>query len=891
MSSANESEISQQLRELQDRAGELISQCRFAGSSRLYGELRRRGRAEHRAEAYLIGTFFQMDQAQYLLDFQTMRERAVELIAMLENEEQVRQIQPDLPKEQYEFFVYSMTSCAYENLAEATGQLDGYNSEGMHGCISDGIQICRRTGKTSCVSCFREYACDVYMSADDPDIAGHQCRLVVDQSSGWSDRGDRRWLASLKLGWLHLLQGRTDDALAAVEHALILTGGEHVSLKLESRIRALTMRDTVRLALGQSPIMQDDESFSEMPTMEECPVFHLNMDLNTALKAVIDQRPDEAVAILTRWDQRLQQCHGTHLWFEVRLRLIAAKLILGDRRQADALGRQLEQKARTSNDYLTLRRLQQLQDSGQPSPFAAAFVPRRTAPEVTLQSADSVSAAAAGGAQKNADVTQDELEQAISEAVAELPPLSPLAETIGGFRERMNELMQDWTEERFESLRADVLAIDSSQTQHFEDAAGVLHLAAYLVGTAEDGDKVWKWANSIAARHRDQGVIISLLGTLGDSLRNSGNEEMAEKITAERTEQLFRKSLELEPERSRNFQRAGDHFAAQDNQGEAERCYARAFRLNRTDGTIVRRLADLYNTTDRPRDALHVLDLSLREGCEDGQVAFDAAMLAFRLKQYDSTLTYLERYETQAESSLWTNYYRGVCYYEQGDYAKALEAIDHEEILAESSGWHLEVMRAAIQGRQGNAKGAQVHINTVMDTSLSQVDYLSPNGLTELLQRLQLVAVEALHDLALADQIDLRLLRSGLMPDPWFQHHRDDPNARPVENVRLFRCLVLQPVDSEWEADSDRLFDQAGWTSYLAEWGVLADSEESARELVLQWQARCYHLPAEVQEVVEGEESYTDIPGIVWQGGRYGVDDNEDSADVDALDDDFDDED
>ncbi len=147
MSSASEPEISQQLKELQEKAAELIPKCRFASSSRLYGELRRRGRAEHRAEAYLIGTFFQMDQAQHLLDFQTMRERAVELIAMLENEEQVRQIQPDFPKDQYEFFVYSMTSCAYENLAEATGQLDGYNSEGMHGCISDGIQICRRTGE------------------------------------------------------------------------------------------------------------------------------------------------------------------------------------------------------------------------------------------------------------------------------------------------------------------------------------------------------------------------------------------------------------------------------------------------------------------------------------------------------------------------------------------------------------------------------------------------------------------------------------------------------------------------------------------------------------------------------------------------------------------------
>ena len=158
MALGDESQIDQQLQDLQQRAGDLIPLCRFSSSSRLYGELRRRGRVEHRANAYVYGTFFQMDQAQYLLDFHTMRERAVELIAILENEEQARQIQSDFPREQYDYLVYSMSSCAYENLAEATGQLEGYNSEGMHACIADGIQICRRTGKIGCVSCFREYA-------------------------------------------------------------------------------------------------------------------------------------------------------------------------------------------------------------------------------------------------------------------------------------------------------------------------------------------------------------------------------------------------------------------------------------------------------------------------------------------------------------------------------------------------------------------------------------------------------------------------------------------------------------------------------------------------------------------------------------------------------------
>jgi tetratricopeptide (TPR) repeat protein len=864
----NESEIDQQLRDLQEKAGELIPLCRFASSSRLYGELRRRGRTEHRAQAYVMGTFFQMDQAQYLLDFQTMRERAVELIALLEDEEQLRQIQSDFPRDQYEYLVYSMSSCAYENLAEATGQLEGYNSEGMHACIADGIQICRRTGKTGCVSCFREYACDVYLAADDPDIAGHQCRLVMEQESGWSDRGDRRWLASTKLAWLEAMQGRFDEALATMDKALEFTDGEAVSLKYEGRLRTLLVRDSIRLAAGLEPLMKADPAFADMPSAEECPVFENAMDLNTALQMVREQKWDEASQLLTKWDQRLQKCNGTHLWFETRLRLIALKRLAGQQKQADALAKQLEQRGRAANDYLTLRRLEHLMDSDEPSPLAIATQIRCNAKDTTITgtsaTADDVSATATAAN----DIGESE------ESPAEPP--SPLASTIDELRERMTDLMQDPSDEKFDALRADVLALDSTLVSHKDDTAGVLHLMGYLVGSGDDGEEVWKWANALAASHRENSVVLSLLGTLGDELRNSGNTAMAEKITPERTEQLFRKSMELDPTKARNFLRAGNHFANQDNNGEAERCFARAFRLDRTDGNIVRRLADLYNNTDRPRDALNVLDVCLREGSDDAQVAFDAAMLAFRLKQYDATLTYLEKFEQLAGENLWTNYYRGVCYYEQGEYTKALESLDREEKLAESTGWHLELMRAVSKTRLGDVAGAQPHLDVAMETPFSEIDFLSSTGLMELMQRLAVVADEVMKDQALVARIEARLLRSGLMPEVWFQWQRESGDAKPVENVRLYRCLIHQPLDETWDMDPDRLSDQQGWTQYVTEWAILAQSEDEARETALQYQAMCCSLEATVQEVLESEESYTDATGPVWQGARYPVGDDDD---------------
>ena len=283
-----------------------------------------------------------------------------------------------------------------------------------------------------------------------------------------------------------------------------------------------------------------------------------------------------------------------------------------------------------------------------------------------------------------------------------------------------------------------------------------------------------------------------------------------------------------------------------------------------------------------------MLDVSLREGSSDAQVAFDAAMLAFRLKQYDATLTYLEKFEQLAGANLWTNYYRGVCHYEQGDFQLCLECIHQEEILAESTGWHLELMQFVAKARLNDIEGAKSHLATVMETPLFEVDFLSSTGIAELLQRLCVVAEEVLNDRELEAKVETRLLRSGLMPDSWFQWKRESSDQKPIENVRLYRCLVHQPLDETWNKDPERLSDQEDWEAYITEWGVLAESEGAARETALEFQSMCYQLPAHAPEILESEESYTDIPGAVWQAGRFEltdeiVDDDDEFSD-DELD-------
>jgi hypothetical protein len=368
-------------------------------------------------------------------------------------------------------------------------------------------------------------------------------------------------------------------------------------------------------------------------------------------------------------------------------------------------------------------------------------------------------------------------------------------------------------------------------------------------------------------------------------LRLSGNEQMAQKITAERTEQLFRRSLELEGGRARNHLRAGDHFLRENNPGEAERCFARAFRLDRTLSDVAERLADLYGRTERPRDALHVLDLSLREGCTDPGLAFNAAMISFRLDQFDSTLTYLDRFEKLGgENPAWCSYYRAVCRYELVEFDAALSMLDLAEQAAQGTGWHLDAVRGATLARLGRSDEARAHIETVLTTPFHEVDFLSPMGITSLLERLLKVATEVLHDQLLQARIETRLLRSGLMPEWWFQTVRE--TGRPTEGVRLFRCLLVQPLDESWNEDPDRLDVEVGWTAYGVEWGILAASEDDAAETALRWQSRCGGLPAVVEELLPGAETYVDIPGAVWQSSRFPVNDDDDlsSDDNDADD-------
>ena len=140
-------DIDRRLELLEEKRSSLYHRAHMRSATRVSREIRRLAKTERRLIPYLRSTFDVMNQGADLLDPETTRDCAIELISLLESEDRARAIQPDLPESEYEYTVHWMSACAYDNLAKGTALILGYNSEGTHACIAEGIAVCRRTGK------------------------------------------------------------------------------------------------------------------------------------------------------------------------------------------------------------------------------------------------------------------------------------------------------------------------------------------------------------------------------------------------------------------------------------------------------------------------------------------------------------------------------------------------------------------------------------------------------------------------------------------------------------------------------------------------------------------------------------------------------------------------
>lgn len=870
-----------ELEALNDRAGDLMEKSYCDSSFRLFGELRQRAKSERSLAYYVFGTFCQMTLAHRQFQFEVVRERAIELIAIFENEEQARKIEPELDLEEYEGLRYQMGACAYEVLAEATGELEGYNSEGMQECLTGGIEVCHRIGKLSCVGCFREYAYDIHQAADDYELARFHCHQVMKQGDQFSERGDRRWLATLKLGTLDVYEGELELARQKFEMAWDLAQLETVNDIPAAKFGVAIELHFLNLIEGKPTDPRFDELVTGLPPRGECVEYDLDRDYVDAMQLALSAKWDQAEELLAKWHRFCKQQKSISRWLESGIRLVACKRLRGDIAAAKRIAAPLEAAATKANDWSSLRRLNSCLDQ-------------------------SVSITPIGTIIKNSKLHPGDNSRAITteNGPSPTPPYhelsndTPLYSWLNDLGERLHKALDEQGEELdIDTFRDELMLSQNRDWSNPEDIARALHYMTYLVTPGADFKRIWEWANKMVQGFQETGYLISILARLGMGISAAERFNQITKIdfenfsgslpptliSNERLDQLVRKSLQLDSSGVNNNFRAAEVFEYIDNLGEAERCYARAFKLDRSRTDAALSLAKIYSVTDRNSDSHYVLDLCIREGGDSPELYFEAAMRAHNLGMYELLVSYLTTFLERYPPTQWGYYYLAIGLLETKKLNESLDAIQKEISEFKGEGIHIESILAAANAQLGNNAIATKAVEKSFQMSLSEIDDLTSEGVSSALERLWRAA-KLIGNKGLISKMEKRLLCSGFAPEEYFVEQRA---LQKPKDLNLYHVTVLQPLDEDWEDSLDRLPDQEDWSGYIAHWGVLAENEEQAEELVLAEQAKCYPLEPEVLEVESGEEPLHDRIGVVFQGVRMSADDMDDEDDDDDEDDNY----
>ncbi|MEQ1826805.1 MAG: hypothetical protein ABL921_12700 [Pirellula sp.] len=896
-----------ELSEINVAAGNLMERAFCATAFQMYSELRSKARAEGQLGYYVIGTFFQMNLAQRMLQFETVRERAVELIAIFENEEQARKIEPSLDLDQYEGMIYSMGACAYEVLAEATGDLDGFKSEGMQECLTGGIEVCHRIGKLGCLQCFREYACDIHTAADDYELARYHCNQVLQNVSHFAERGDRRWLAMLRLANMDILEGQHDSGRAKLEQATELAGASSVNDPNGAGISVMFERYALDIIEGHAMDDRTAATIQCLPPRGECPEYDLEIDCLAAMGFVMNRKWDEAEELLIGWNKSLKRSNAITKWLETGIRLVALYRIRGDTTKAKRLAVQFEEAATKANDWQSIRRLHQcLDDSTNVTPLGTVIRNTRASSSVPHPEPDSLT--------QGVDYPSID---GPTPKVREVTPLSAWLDDVTSRIQDASTNAESQGEKRVDvsTFRRELMNRDFAEYSHPEDIGRALYIMNILVTPDANRVEIWKWANRMVSRHQDIAYLISLLGRLGmtislldrltDEINKRGLDSLSDldedhvsrddlekagvaataSITNERLEQLIRKSLQMDSAGVNNNFRAAEVFEYIGNDGEAERCYARAFKLDRTRDDAALALSRIYAESDRIQDALYVLDLCIRAGGSSQELLFEAALKAQSLTQYELQVSFLNKLHDQFGPAPWTNYYLSAGLLELKRPFEAMEAIRAEVAKFQSHGLHIDSVRAAALAQLGQSAAAIVEIEKCLAYKLSRIDDLTLSGISGAFERMIAAAKSCPNERAIQARVEERMLKIGIATESYFEQIR--AHEKPCD-LYLFQCYLSQPLDENWPDHEGCLHEQIDWDYYVTQWGVLARDSEEAADVALKWQLKCYPEEAIVISVEGGEQPLHDRPGIAFQGPRFPDMDEDDDDDEDEDDDDDD---
>lgn len=859
MSDDETEDIDELLSQLNAREEDNQQKCYRRSAVRLAQEIRRRAKAQQRLMPYMHACFRVMVNSSSLFDAAAGRDASVELIRLLESPDQARRIEPELSEGEYESAIHWMSSCAYDNLADNTAELLGFNSEGMHQCINDGIQVCRRTGKMQCVSCFREYAAHVYCAADDMDMAVHFARQAVDNPNPASE--GRRWASSHTLSRMLLRSGDLKGAIESIQRGWQLVGTYHSPL--EAQHKTFELYSEIMALLGEEPDLRLGPQ--EVPPRDEYPYLHLLKDYVSAVRECLSGNYTSAIERLTVWDTHLQSRQQLSHWFQTRLRVLCALRMAGDTKRLQSLSQELEQVARGARDYYTLRCLAQINDPDLPATPVPTLKPFNVGPLAPKQSTPAATTATTQATSDEATTSADSaVNQSAEQAGPDIPEdLKPLAMNIMMLAQQ-HQFGVELDAQVVREARQSLLAFTADEHSPPQRVHWLLHLMTFVTPPILEAEPVWRWAQQVAAHRTDDSVALNLLAAIAARLYLHVDPGFTDvPITKEQITDMMRRSLDMDATRASNFERAGEYFAQAGDDSEAERCLARSFRLDRSRTSAALMLSDIYSRSERPSDALEVLDLSLREGRGDARVAWQAGVLSSYLQKYEAALTYFKRFGEDVPDHGWMQFYRAQALLALNRPEEALEATGRFNAAEPERQFIVRLFESAANGQKREQAATIASLEQLLAERLSSVDYMAAQALAKLFDILWTACQWIENGQPVKQNLLGLMITSGMTPERYFEAAR---MARPKEEGISFYIVVLeQALPTDWAERNCCGAGQQEWDKYVIRYGVLSTSQAKAERMAVDFQAQSGLVPPQLVDVQAFDQEYIDSPGIVWQ--------------------------
>jgi tetratricopeptide (TPR) repeat protein len=693
---------------------------------------------------------------------------------------------------------------------------------------------------------------------------------------------------------MDLCEGDLDRARSSIEEAWILTDDDSVHDRLSAKFAVAIELERLDCIAGRPRDIRVVSLLELLPERGECLEFDIETDFVNAFRLCVDQRWEEAESVLVKWHRFLKVQRSTSRWLESGVCLAAIKRLRSDMESAQRIVASLEPIATKTNDWNTLKRLNWIADQDTTISLLGTIIRTHPKPAEPKLAGDRLKKRKKDEA-SNAE-TQPPVAETQTPVKEEFTRNTPLFGWLSNLHERVKKAVEVGPGlSDFDALRSELIHSQNRDWSAPEDVGRALHLMIALMVPGVDSRGVWEWANRIVAPFQEIGYLISHLARLGMSLASLERFEQITHIDFatfsgelppiaignDRLEQLVHKSLQLEPDSPFTSFRAGEVYEFIDRIGEAERCYARSFKLDRKGVEAALALADIYSRTDRNSDAHYVLDLCIREGGSSRELFFEAALRSQALGMHELQVSYLELLLERFTPQPWVYYYLAGGLLELKRPREALKYAVLERKEMGMKGIHLDAIIAEANVQLRRYSKARAAIQRALRRSLSNIENLTLAGINSAMERLYRAARRAKDHSLYLQVVDL-LFQSGTVPESYFTRKR---SRRKACQLSFYSVAINQPLDEIWSGHPGCLPEQSHWRTYVAQWGVLAKTESHATYLAMKYQSRCYHLTADLLDVVEEQEQLLDRPGIVFQGMRESGDDFGDFGDEDTDDD------